>query len=61
MFHVFFYEIVVEIYEAVSATGLDTALVMSAGCIVLASMFVLWWTRFIGQGPFERLYRLLAP
>jgi uncharacterized membrane protein YeiB len=61
VFHVFFYETVVEMYEAVSATGLDTALVLSIACIVLGSMLVLWWTRFIGQGPFERLYRLLAP
>lgn len=61
MFHIFFYEIVVETYELVSATGLDTALVMSGACILLALMCTLWWTRYIGQGPFERIYRLLAP
>lgn len=61
MFHVFFYELAVEVFGAASATGLDTALVLSVVCIALASTFVLWWTRFVGQGPFERLYRLLAP
>jgi len=61
MFHVIFYEVVVEVFGAASATGLDTALVLSVICIALASTFILWWTRFIGQGPLERLYRLLAP
>ena len=61
IFHVVFYELVVEVFGAASGTGLDTALVISLACIALGFTFVLWWTRYIGQGPIERLYRLLAP
>ncbi|MCE2855493.1 MAG: DUF418 domain-containing protein [Ilumatobacteraceae bacterium] len=61
IFHVVFYELVVEVFGAASGTGLDTALVLSLACIALGFTFVLWWTRYIGQGPIERLYRLLAP
>ena len=60
-FHVAFYEVLIEWLGIASGTGLDTALVLSLVCIALGFTFVSWWTCFIGQGPMERVYRLLAP
>jgi len=41
----------------VTPTGLDTALLFALGFWVIAILFAAWWNRFLGMGPFERIYR----
>jgi uncharacterized membrane protein YeiB len=40
--------------------GLDTALRMSACYWVCAIAFAATWHYFLGQGPFERVYRAIT-
>lgn len=58
--HALFFNLVVHRLDLVRATGLDTALTLSAVFLALAVVIALWWTHVIGQGPVERCYRWLT-
>ncbi|MSO59577.1 MAG: DUF418 domain-containing protein [Ilumatobacteraceae bacterium] len=58
--HALFYNGIVNRAHWVKPTGLDTALVLAVVFLAMASIFSLLYTHFIGQGPIERLYRLIG-
>ena len=58
--HVLFYNGIVNRLHWVKPTGIDTALVLSVVFLCIAAALSLCWTRFMGQGPLERLYRLFG-
>ncbi len=58
--HVLFFNAVVNRVHWVTPTGLDTALVLSVVFLALATTLSLLHVRFIGQGPMERIYRLIG-
>lgn len=58
--HALFFNLVVHRLNLVRATGLDTALMLSAVFLAFAVMIALWWTHVVGQGPLERCYRWLT-
>jgi uncharacterized protein len=55
--HVLVFNGVVNRLGWIRPTGLDTALMFAAAFWVLAMLLASWWNRYLGQGPFERLYR----
>lgn len=55
--HALVFNVVVNLGHLVGGTGLDTALVFSGVFWVLAVGLAVWWHRFLGQGPAERIYR----
>jgi len=55
--HAMVFNVVVHWMHLVSATGLDTALLLSLGFWVCAIAIGAWWHRFLGMGPLERIYR----
>ncbi|MGD9701735.1 MAG: DUF418 domain-containing protein [Acidimicrobiia bacterium] len=55
--HVVVFNGVVDTAGWVRPTGLDTALVFAGVFWVFAILIGAWWNRFVGMGPFERIYR----
>lgn len=55
--HVIAFNVVVRQRGWVTATGLDTALVLSLGFWVVAIAVAAWWHHRIGRGPLEYVYR----
>ena len=57
LLHVVFFNLVVHRLHWVSATGLDTALVLSISFYVVALFIASGWNKHFGLGPAERVYR----
>ncbi|HEY5877007.1 MAG TPA: DUF418 domain-containing protein [Ilumatobacteraceae bacterium] len=57
LLHVVVFNVFVNTAAWVTPTGLDTALLFAIGFWVIAILFAAWWNRFLGMGPFERIYR----
>jgi uncharacterized membrane protein YeiB len=55
--HVAFFNLLVHQLHWVSATGLDTALVLSVSFYVVALVLANGWNKHFGLGPAERAYR----
>lgn len=55
--HAFFFNLVVRQRGWVTATGLDTALLLSLAFWAVAIAAAAWWHHRIGQGPLEHVYR----
>lgn len=58
--HALVYNLVVHWLGWVRPTGLDTALAFAAIYWVVGITAAAWWTRHMGLGPLERLYRALG-
>lgn len=57
LLHVAFFNLIVHRMHWVSATGLDTALVLSMSFYVVALLLASGWNKHFGIGPAERAYR----
>ena len=55
--HIFIYNAVVNWWQLVTPTGLDTAMIMSTAVYISAIIWANWWHNRFGQGPAERVYR----
>lgn len=55
--HIFVYNAVVNWWQLVTPTGLDTAMTMSLAVYFVAIVWASWWHQKFGRGPVERLYR----
>jgi uncharacterized protein len=55
--HVLYFNLVVNRWQLVGSTGLDTALMLAVSFWVCAVALAWHWHRHFGQGPLERLYR----
>jgi uncharacterized membrane protein YeiB len=55
--HIFIYNAVVNWWQLVTPTGLDTAMIMSIAVYTSAIIWANWWHNRFGQGPAERVYR----
>jgi uncharacterized membrane protein YeiB len=55
--HIFIYNAVVNWWQLVTPTGLDTAMAMSLAVYFVAIVWASWWHQKFGRGPVERLYR----
>jgi uncharacterized protein len=55
--HVLVFDAIVNWWQLVGGTGLDTALVFALVFWIFAIALAAWWQRFFGQGPLERWYR----
>jgi uncharacterized membrane protein YeiB len=55
--HIFIYNAVVNWWQLVTPTGLDTAMAMSLTVYISAIIWSNWWHNRFGQGPAERVYR----
>lgn len=55
--HIFIYNAVVNWWQLVTPTGLDTAMIMSVAVYTSAIIWSNWWHNRFGQGPAERVYR----
>lgn len=55
--HIFIFNIIVNQFELVTPTGLDTAMTMSITVYILAIIWANWWKNRFGRGPAERVYR----
>ena len=60
LLHVVFFNLVVHRLHWVSATGLDTALVLSLSFYVAALVLSSWWNKHFGLGPAEHVYRVFG-
>ncbi len=55
--HIFIYNAVVNWWQLVTPTGLDTAMTMSLAVYISAIIWSNWWHNRFGHGPVERVYR----
>jgi len=55
--HIFIYNAVVNWWQLVTPTGLDTAMAMSLAVYISAIIWSSWWQLHYGRGPAERIYR----
>ena len=55
--HIFIFNAVVNWWQLVTPTGLDTAMIMSIAVYASAIVWANWWHNRFGQGPAERVYR----
>jgi uncharacterized membrane protein YeiB len=55
--HIFIFNAVVNWWQLVTPTGLDTAMTMSLAVYFVAIVWASWWHQKFGRGPVERLYR----
>jgi len=55
--HIFIFNAVVNWWQLVTPTGLDTAMTMSLAVYFVAIVWASWWHHKFGRGPVERLYR----
>ena len=60
LLHVVFFNLIVHRLHWVSATGLDTALVLSMSFYVVALFLANGWNKRFGLGPAERAYRVFG-
>jgi uncharacterized membrane protein YeiB len=60
LLHVLAFYIFVRWTHLISSSGLDTALIFATGFWIFAITIASWWQHRFGQGPAERLYRVIG-
>ena len=60
LLHVLAFYIFVNWTHLISSSGLDTALLFAGGFWIFAVTIASWWQHHFGQGPVERLYRVIG-
>ncbi len=60
LLHVLAFYIFVNWTHLISSSGLDTALLFAGGFWIFAIIIASWWQHHFGQGPVERLYRVIG-
>ena len=60
LLHVLAFYIFVNWSHLISSSGLDTAFIFAAGFWIFAITIASWWQHHFGQGPAERLYRVIG-
>ena len=60
LLHVLAFYIFVNWTQLISSSGLDTALLFAGGFWIFAITIASWWQHHFGQGPVERLYRVIG-
>jgi uncharacterized membrane protein YeiB len=60
LLHVLAFYIFVNWTHLISSSGLDTALLFASGFWIFAVTIASWWQHHFGQGPVERLYRVIG-
>ena len=60
LLHVLAFYIFVNWTHLISSSGLDTALLFAGGFWIFAITIASWWQHHFGQGPVERLYRVIG-